>query len=177
LGRQRQRSNDAHHDEETAMKHVILGAGPAGVIAAETIRKHAPYDTIVLVGDEAEPPYSRMAIPYLLIGKVGESGTHLRHDPAHFTQLRIDVRRARCTSVDGARRSVSLNDGSTLLFDTLLIATGSRPVSPPIPGIDSPDVHPCWTPSSPRRRKENGCCRWAPASSAASSWSRSPRAA
>ena len=127
------------------MKHVILGAGPAGVIAAETIRKHAPYDTIVLIGDEPEPPYSRMAIPYLLIGKVGEQGTHLRHDSAHFASLAIQVRRARCTAVDGVRRSLSLNDGSTLLFDTLLIATGSRPVSPPIPGIDSPDVHPCWT--------------------------------
>ena len=33
--------------------HVILGAGPAGVIAAETIRKHAPNDRITLVGDEA----------------------------------------------------------------------------------------------------------------------------
>ena len=36
------------------MKHVILGAGPAGVIAAETIRKHAPHDEIVIVGDEPE---------------------------------------------------------------------------------------------------------------------------
>jgi len=44
--------------------HVILGAGPAGVIAAETLRKHAPADTITLVGDEPDAPYSRMAIPY-----------------------------------------------------------------------------------------------------------------
>ena len=48
------------------MNHVILGAGPAGVIAAETIRKHAPNDRIVIVGDEPEAPYSRMALPYLL---------------------------------------------------------------------------------------------------------------
>ena len=127
------------------MKHVILGAGPAGVIAAETIRKNAPYDTIVLIGDEPEPPYSRMAIPYLLMGNVAESGTHLRHDATHFRKLGIEVRHGRCTGVDATRRSLSLSDGSTLLFDTLLIATGSRPVSPPIPGIDSADVHPCWT--------------------------------
>ena len=37
--------------------HIILGAGPAGVIAAETIRKHAPGDAITIVGDEHEPPY------------------------------------------------------------------------------------------------------------------------
>ena len=127
------------------MKHVILGAGPAGVIAAETIRKNAPYDDILIVGDEPEAPYSRMAIPYLLMGDVGESGTHLRRDSAHFANLRIAVRQARCTALDTARRSVSLSDGSTVLFDTLLIATGSSPMSPPIPGIDSPDVHPCWT--------------------------------
>jgi NADPH-dependent 2,4-dienoyl-CoA reductase/sulfur reductase-like enzyme len=127
------------------MRHLILGAGPAGVIAAETIRKHAPGDEIVIVGDEPEVPYSRMAIPYLLIGHIGESGTHLRHDPRHFTDLRVDVRRARATAVDTAKRSVTLDDGSTLAFDRLLIATGSSPSSPPIPGIDSPGVNACWT--------------------------------
>ena len=45
------------------MKHVIIGNGPAGVIAAETIRKRCPVDEIVLIGDESSPPYSRMAIP------------------------------------------------------------------------------------------------------------------
>jgi NADPH-dependent 2,4-dienoyl-CoA reductase/sulfur reductase-like enzyme len=127
------------------MRHVILGAGPAGVIAAETIRKHAANDEIVVVGDEPEPPYSRMAIPYLLMGNIGEAGTHLRHDDQHFRKLRIGVRRVRATAVDVARRSVALADGGALAFDTLLIATGSSPMRPPIPGIDLPGVHPCWT--------------------------------
>jgi NADPH-dependent 2,4-dienoyl-CoA reductase/sulfur reductase-like enzyme len=68
------------------MKHVILGAGPAGVIAAETLRKHAPHDEIVMIGDEPEAPYSRMAIPYLLIGNIGEAGTHLRHAGNHYAR-------------------------------------------------------------------------------------------
>ena len=127
------------------MKHIILGAGPAGVIAAETIRKHAPYDEILIIGDEAEAPYSRMAIPYLLIGNVGESGTHLRHTPSHFGDRRITLRNARCTAVNGKAKSLTLSDGSTLTFDTLLIATGSSPVRPPIPGIDSAGVLSCWT--------------------------------
>ncbi|MEE8434294.1 MAG: FAD/NAD(P)-binding oxidoreductase, partial [bacterium] len=50
------------------MKHVIIGAGPAGVIAAETLRKAEPEAEIILVGGEDEPPYSRMAIPYFLSG-------------------------------------------------------------------------------------------------------------
>ena len=127
------------------MKHVILGAGPAGVIAAETIRKNAPYDQIVVIGDEPEAPYSRMAIPYLLIGNVAEEGTHLRHGVQHFALQRIEIKRARCTAVDTVRRSVTLSDGSIVLFDRLLIATGSSPATPPIPGIDGPGVHPCWT--------------------------------
>lgn len=127
------------------MHHVILGAGPAGVIAAETIRKHAPNDRITLVGDEPEPPYSRMAIPYLLIGNIQEPGTYLRKSAAHFQNLRVDQRRARATRVDAAARTVALDDGQTLSFDRLLIATGSHPVRPPIPGMDLPGVHPCWT--------------------------------
>jgi NAD(P)H-nitrite reductase large subunit len=127
------------------MRHVILGNGPAGVIAGEVIRKHAPNDDVVLVGDEPVPPYSRMAIPYLLIGKIDEKGTYLRKDPDHFDRLSIRMKTARATAVSVAARSVSLDDGTTLPFDRLLVATGSRPVSPPIPGIDLPGVHPCWT--------------------------------
>jgi len=127
------------------MHHVILGAGPAGVIAAETIRKHAPADTITLVGDEQEPPYSRMAIPYLLIGNVGERGTYLRKSLTHFDDLKIRMVHATATAVDSAARTVALDNGTSLAFDRLLIATGSHPVRPPIPGMDLPGIHPCWT--------------------------------
>lgn len=125
--------------------HVILGAGPAGIIAAETLRKHCPQDRITVVGDEREAPYSRMAIPYLLIGKVGEKGTWLRKGDTHFADLRIDIVQARATKVDAAAKQVVLDNGQTLAFDKLLIATGSHPVRPPIPGLDLPGVHTCWT--------------------------------
>ena len=127
------------------LHHVILGAGPAGVIAAETLRRQSPNDRITLVGDEHEPPYSRMAIPYLLIGNIDERGTYLRKSDDHFNRLCIEEVRARAQSVDAKKREVHLDNGQTLAFDRLLIATGSRPVRPPIPGIDSPQVHPCWT--------------------------------
>jgi len=127
------------------MHHVILGAGPAGVIAAETIRKHAPADTITMVGDEQEPPYSRMAIPYLLMGNVGETGTYLRKSLTHYSDLKIRQVNAAATAVDSAARTVTLSNGDTLAFDRLLIATGSHPMRPPIPGMDLPGIHPCWT--------------------------------
>ena len=125
--------------------HLILGAGPAGVIAAETIRKLAPQDTITIVGDEPEPAYSRMAIPYLLMGNIDEHGTYLRKSPSHFEDLKLNVVRALVKSVNAATKTVALDNGKTLAFDTLLVATGSHPVHPPIPGIDSDGVETCWT--------------------------------
>ena len=127
------------------MRHIIIGAGPAGVIAAETLRKHSPYDSITIIGDEPEPPYSRMAIPYLLVGNVNESGTYLRRDDAGLARRNIALLNQRVTAVDAARRMVTLDNGSVLGFERLLIASGSQPVRPPIPGMDNPGVHPCWT--------------------------------
>jgi len=127
------------------VRHVILGNGPAGVIAAEAIRRYAPGDDIVLAGDEPEPPYSRMAIPYLLAAEIGEAGTHLRKEDGHFSKLRISLRNDRASKVDAAARKVSFEGGQELTFDRLLIATGSQPAKLPIPGADLPGVHNCWT--------------------------------
>jgi len=127
------------------MKHIILGNGPAGVVAAETLRQAAPADEILLVGNEAEPPYSRMAIPYLLEGNINEAGTYLRKSADHFESLRIRQHRGRAVSLNMEKRSLLFDDGHFESFDRLLIATGSHPVRPPIPGIDLPEVQTCWT--------------------------------
>jgi NADPH-dependent 2,4-dienoyl-CoA reductase/sulfur reductase-like enzyme len=82
--------------------HIIIGAGPAGVIAAETIRKHAPADRITLIGDEPEAPYSRMAIPYLLMGNINETGTYLRKSISHYADLRIERVTSRVTHINAA---------------------------------------------------------------------------
>jgi NAD(P)H-nitrite reductase large subunit len=133
------------------MKHLIIGNGPAGVIAAETVRKNAPDDDILLVGSEPEPPYSRMAIPYLLIGDIQESGTHLRKDSDHFAKLRIEQKLGRVRRIDSEARKVFTEDGGMLDFDRLLIASGSSPFVPFIPGIDAPGVHTCWTLNDARK--------------------------
>jgi NADPH-dependent 2,4-dienoyl-CoA reductase/sulfur reductase-like enzyme len=133
------------------MRHVILGNGPAGVIAAETIRRNAPSDDITLVGDEPGPPYSRMAIPYLLMGRIGEAGMHLRKEPDHFMRLGLALRPGKATAVDTVRQNVQLDDGAFLPYDRLLIATGAAPIRPAIPGIDLPCVHHCWTLADARR--------------------------
>ncbi|MEN9560356.1 MAG: NADH-dependent phenylglyoxylate dehydrogenase subunit epsilon [Pseudomonadota bacterium] len=125
--------------------HVILGNGPTGVIAAETLRKADPRCYITLVGDEPELPYSRMAIPYLLVGNIAEHGTHLRKNSAHYDLQRITMLHARAEKLDTQAKTVTLSNGTLLKYDKLLLATGSTPMKPPITGIDSPGVYPCWT--------------------------------
>lgn len=127
------------------MKHIILGNGPAGVVAAETLRRAAPADDILLVGNEPEPPYSRMAIPYLLEGNIDEAGTYLRKSASHFDSLCIRQKCGRAVALNVDKRTVLFDDGHFEPYDRLLIATGSHPVRPPIPGIDLPQVQTCWT--------------------------------
>ena len=126
------------------MRHIIIGAGPSGVVAAEILRKADPLAEIYLIGDEPELPYSRMAIPYFLVNKVKEEGTHLRN-PAHYEEQRISFINKQVLSINSEAKEISLVDDSTLAYDKLLIATGSYPISPPIEGIDLPNVHSCWT--------------------------------
>ncbi|MDI6749038.1 MAG: FAD-dependent oxidoreductase [Rhodocyclaceae bacterium] len=127
------------------MKHIIIGNGPAGVVAAETLRRLQPQAEIALIGDEAEPPYARMAIPYLLQGDIDEHGTHLRKTHDHFTTHGIHLIQGRVSCIDSAVKQIQFASGERLHYDKLLIATGSHPLRPAIPGIDLANVHTCWT--------------------------------
>jgi NAD(P)H-nitrite reductase large subunit len=127
------------------MQHIIIGAGPAGVVAAETLRKVDAQADIVIIGDEPEPPYSRMAIPYYLINNIDESGTYLRDPKAHFSAQNIEVVQQKVDKIDTSGKTVTLADGSSRAYDKLLLATGSHPISPPIQGLDLPQVSSCWT--------------------------------
>ena len=137
------------------MQHVIIGAGPAGVIAAETLRKTDPSCSIKLIGDETEPPYSRMALPYYLIDNINEAGTYLRKSDTHYADQDIEMIQDRAASVDPDAHTLQLESGATVSFDKLLIATGSHPIRPPIPGLDSPGVHSCWTLEDGRNIAQN----------------------
>lgn len=127
------------------MQHIIIGAGPAGVVAAETLRKADPDAAITIIGDEPEPPYSRMAIPYYLINNIDESGSYLRDPKTHYAAQNIELVQQKVDQVDTAAKKLTLADGTSRGYDKLLLATGSRPISPPIPGLDLPQVSSCWT--------------------------------
>jgi NAD(P)H-nitrite reductase large subunit len=124
---------------------VILGAGPAGVTAAETIRSIDKNGRITMVGGEPEPPYSRMAIPYLIHGAIEEKGTYLRQDAKHYDKLNIRYVTGKVGGVDTKAKRLFLSGAETLPYDRLLIATGASPLIPRVPGANLPGVHSCWT--------------------------------
>ena len=127
------------------MQHVIVGAGPAGVIAAETLRKCDANAKIKLIGAEPEPPYSRMAIPYLLEGNIEEQGTYLRKTDNHYKNLGIEFMHGKAESVSPKDGKLTLEGGERVSYDRVLLASGAKPTQPPVPGMDSEGVHHCWT--------------------------------
>jgi len=135
------------------MNFVIIGAGSAGVRAAETLREKAADAVITLVSGEPGEPYSRMAIPYILSGAIDEQGAHQRRSPQHFETLRIRYLNRKVLQVHAGPQGgqVELDDGTRLDYDRLLVATGSSPTLPDIPGTDLPGVVTCWTLDDARR--------------------------
>jgi NADPH-dependent 2,4-dienoyl-CoA reductase/sulfur reductase-like enzyme len=121
------------------MRIVILGAGPAGIVAAEEMRHGDPDVDLVMVTREPYPPYSPPAMAdHFLTG---------RSEPLFWKgedvcdRLRIDYRTGkRATALDTARRLVRFSDGTELGYDRLLIATGGR-LHAPIAGAELPGVH------------------------------------
>src|SRR5439155_15287510 len=125
-------------------KNIIIGGGPAAINAIETIREFDGGGShITLVSDE--PAYSRMVLPYYLADKIPQRQVFTADD-AYYDRLKVERRiGARVVKIDPKAKTATLQDGQTLPFDDLLIATGSSPTIPPIPGADLPGVHPLWT--------------------------------
>lgn len=125
---------------------VILGAGQAGAQLADSLRREGHDGRIVLAGEEAEPPYQRPPLSKtFLMDTFEETRLPLRPD-AFYTDRKIDLRTGvRAASIDRTGKSVAFADGSTLTYDKLVMATGTRVRTPPIPGIDGDRVYPLRT--------------------------------
>lgn len=114
---------------------IIVGAGPAGAMAAEALRRFGHTGRIVLIGAEATPPVDRTNLSKdYLAGNAPEEWMLLRDD-AYYESQNIDFRKGQSVvSVDRDRRHVALSGGETLGYDALVLATGAEPVRLPIPG-------------------------------------------
>ncbi|MFG3316949.1 NAD(P)/FAD-dependent oxidoreductase [Streptomyces sp. NPDC048171] len=108
---------------------VVIGAGLAGVTLARLLGELGT--PALLVGDEEHRPYNRVLLADVLAGRYGPDVISL---PAPAGLLR-----GRVTGIDRAGRTVRCADGSAIAYDTLVLATGSNAVLPPLRGLFTPD--------------------------------------
>jgi assimilatory nitrate reductase electron transfer subunit len=108
---------------------VVIGAGLAGVRLARRLGELGT--PVTLIGEEEHRPYNRVLLAEVLAGRYSPEVIALPA-PAGLT-------RARVTGIDRAGRTVECADGSTIAYDTLVLATGSNPVLPPLRGLFTPD--------------------------------------
>jgi nitrite reductase (NADH) large subunit len=120
------------------MKIVIIGAGPAGVSAAETLRAHDPHCDIVMFSAEPYPPYSPPAmIDHFLTG----SQAHLWREADWPKQTGVVYHSGvEVTAIQPQTHSITLQDGSKVDYDRLVLATGGS-LYAPLQGADLPGIY------------------------------------
>lgn len=121
---------------------VMIGAGQAAIQCIETLRKKGFGGRIDLVGEEIHLPYQRPPLSKkYLAGELAADRLTLRH-PNYFDEQRITRHLGcRAVSIDRSASKVTLDDGQTLEYDALVLATGSLPRKLGLPGSDLAGVH------------------------------------
>jgi len=122
------------------MNYVIVGGSAAGVSCAETLRKHDKKADITLISDEAFALYSRCLLTYLIAGTIDESKLYFK-DKNFYKENNIKTYLGkRVVSIDVKKKSVSLEDGTKISYDKLMLATGASPQRIDAPGMDKKGV-------------------------------------
>jgi nitrite reductase (NADH) large subunit len=131
---------------------VIIGNGMAAARFADELSKRAlGRYAIAVVGDEPRLAYNRVLLSSVLAGEVASSDIELK--PQRWWGDRGITLRYGCraNAVDTKARTVARADGNALPFSKLVLATGSLPIKPPIPGMSLPgvitfrDINDIWT--------------------------------
>jgi nitrite reductase (NADH) large subunit len=119
---------------------VIVGGGIAGQAVCEAVRERDRDIPVTLVCGEPTLPYDRVRLSDLLVSDQDPSELVLR--PTEWYEDRdVGVRLGSFVeSADTSERVLVLDDGTELSYDRLVLATGSQPLLPSIPGIDLPGV-------------------------------------
>ncbi len=125
---------------DARLQLVVIGHGMVGQRFLEALVERTPSFGITVLCEEPRAAYDRVQLTSFFSGKSAEdlsvvpAGFMAKHDIA----LRVG---AKATAIDREARRVTLADGDTLAYDKLILATGSYPFVPPVPGRDQPGCH------------------------------------
>jgi NAD(P)H-nitrite reductase large subunit len=125
--------------------YLVIGQGAAGASAANTLRRLDTATPITIVTAEKDYCYNRVDLPDILAGKYEPSAAELQGVES-FRSLGISCRMGtRVQAVHPQEKIVQLASGEALKYTKLLLATGSKPIIPRLPGLDARGIHTLWT--------------------------------
>lgn len=104
---------------------VIIGNGISGVTTARHIRKNS-HEEILIISSESKYFFSRTALMYVYMGHMKFEHTQ-PYEPHFWEENRILLKQARVKSVNAADKTVSLDNGEVIKYNSLVLATGSKP--------------------------------------------------
>lgn len=120
---------------QTHFDFVLLGAGPASVSAAETLRAEGAKGSILLISGEDCVPYGHTHLSKQFLLGTQPKEKLLIHSEAHYRSYAIELMLAtRAVAIDTTNRLVRTDRVEDIHFDKLLIATGTKPIHPTVPG-------------------------------------------
>ena len=121
--------------------YLIVGASHAGLSALHTLRMADSEGAVTLVNRDACLPYSPTVLPYVVSGRSKPEGVALQGE-AYFEKLGVAYRAGQAVNtIDSKAQVATLADGSKLGYRKLLVASGARPILPPIPGLKEIPFH------------------------------------
>lgn len=122
------------------IKCVIVGAGIAGVSAAESLHKTNPTAEILLLSEDSIPPYYRMNLTRYLAGDVAAESLPLLPE-GWYAENGITLRlNETLTTINTETKKISLQSGELVDFDKLILTTGATPFVPPFPGVNKKKI-------------------------------------
>lgn len=127
---------------ESRYDYVLVGGGLASVWAAQNIREHDKQGKIILLGEEPHPPYDRPPFSknFLVDDEMTPEDGYSKYDD-FYPKNQIELHTAtKVTGIDRAAQTVTLDNGKTIGYEKLLLATGARPRPLDIPGANRAGV-------------------------------------
>lgn len=120
---------------------LIIGGGPAGMVSAGTAKRYYPGKKITLLKNVADGCIP-CGIPYMISSLKDPAGNRMSTDALEKSGVNVAVDEA--VSIDRSGRTVFTRNGDTIAYEKLILAVGSKPIIPPIPGIGNKGVYPVY---------------------------------